>query len=122
MSPSVAGNGFLKGGFDGVMDLSQYRLETLRQDGEFILYRGLHQTLTETSPPSILALSPLMERPSPATIKKMEHEFSLKDELNPAWAIRPTALTQQQSRTILVFEDPDGEPLDRLLRRPMELK
>jgi serine/threonine protein kinase len=63
-----------------------------------------------------------MERPVPATIKKIEREFSLKDELDPAWAIRPIALTQQQSRTMLVFEDPDGEPLDRLLRRPMELK
>ena len=52
----------------------------------------------------------------------MEHEFSLKDELDPAWAVRPTALTQQQSRTMLLFEDPDGEPLDRLVRRPMELK
>ena len=104
------------------MDLSQYRLETLHQDGEFILYRGLRYTKAETSPPSILVLSPAMERPAPATIKKIEHEFSLKDELDPAWAIRPIALTQQQSRTMLVFEDPNGEPLDRLLRRPMELK
>jgi PAS domain S-box-containing protein len=104
------------------MDLSQYRLETLHQDGEFILYRGLRHTKAETSPPSILALSPVMERPAAATIKKIQHEFSLKDELNPAWAIRPIALTQQQSRTMLVFEDPNGEPLDRLLPRPMELK
>src|SRR6516225_10681525 len=104
------------------MDLSEYRLEALRQDGEFILYRGLRQTKAETSPPSILALSPLMERPAPATIKKIEHEFSLKDELDPAWAIRPTALTQQQSRTMLLFEDPNGEPLDLLRRGPMELK
>src|SRR4030095_12823388 len=104
------------------MDLSQYRLETLHQDGEFILYRGLRPTKAETSPPSILALSPVMERPAPATIKKIENEFSLKDELDPAWAIRPLAPTQQQSRTMLVFEDPNGEPLDRLLRRPMELK
>src|ERR1700733_5604902 len=102
------------------MDLSQYRLESLHQDGEFILYRGLRQTKAETSPRSILALSSVMERPAPATIKKIEHEFSLRDELNPAWAIRPIALAQQQSRAILVFEDPDGEPLDRLLRRPME--
>ena len=105
-----------------MMELSQYRLETLRQDGEFILYRGLRQTGAETSPPSILALSPVMERPAPAIIKKIEHEFSLKDELDPAWAIRPIALTQQQSRTMLLFEDPNGEPLDRLLIRPMELK
>ena len=104
-----------------MMDLSQYRLEALHQDGEFILYRGLREPKTETIPPSILGLSPVMEHPAPATIKKMEHELSLKDELNQAWAIRPIALTQQQNRTMLVFEDPGGKPLDRLLRRPMEL-
>ena len=104
-----------------MIELSRYRLEMLHQDGEFILYRGLRQTKAETSPPSILALSPVMERPAPATIKKIEHEFSLKDELDPAWAIRPIALTQRQSRTMLVLENPDGEPLDRLLTPPMEL-
>src|SRR5215813_8698876 len=102
------------------MDLSQYRLETLHQDGEFILYRGLRPTKDEKSPPSILALSPVMERPAPATIKKMEHEFSLKDELDPTWALRPIALTQP-GRTVLLLEDPNGEPLDRLLTGPMEL-
>ena len=79
------------------MDLSQYRLDTLRQDGEFILYRCLRLTNSETSPPSILALSPVMERPDSATIKKIEHEFSFKDELDPSWAITPIAFTQHQS-------------------------
>jgi PAS domain S-box-containing protein len=106
---------------DRVINLSEYRLEELHQDGEFILYRGLRQTKAETSPPSILGLSPVMEHPAPATVKKIEHELSLKDELNQAWAIRPIALTQQQNRTMLVFEDPGGRPLDQLLRRPMEL-
>jgi hypothetical protein len=32
------------------------------------------------------------------------------------------ALATPHSRTMLVFEDPGGEPLDPLLRRPMELK
>src|SRR5215510_3173799 len=104
------------------MDLSQYRLETLHQDGEFILYRGLRPTKDEKSPPSILALSPVMERPAPATIKKLEHEFSLKDELDPTWAICPISLTHEQSQTTLLLDDPDGEPLDRLLQRPTELK
>ena len=103
-------------------DLSQYRLEPLRKDGEFVLYRGLAQAEAETGPRSILALSPIMEHPAPATIKKIEHEFSLKDDLDPAWAIRPIALTQQQSRAMLLFEDPDGEPLDRLRGRPLELE
>src|SRR5215475_2338716 len=104
------------------MDLSQYRLETLHQDGEFVLYRGLRTTEAETSSRSILALSPVTERPAPATIKKIEHEFSLKDDLDPAWAVRPIALTQQQSRTMLLFDDPNGELLDRLAKPPLELK
>ncbi|HET9710815.1 MAG TPA: serine/threonine-protein kinase, partial [Pyrinomonadaceae bacterium] len=104
------------------MDLSRYRLETLRQDGEFILYRCLRQNETDTTPPSVLALSPVLERPAPATIKKIEHEFSFKDELDPAWSVRPIDITQQQGRTMLLFEDPKGEPLDRLLRGPTELK
>ena len=107
--------------FNGVIDLSEYRPEALHQDGELILYRGLRQTKAETSPPSILGLSPVMEHPAPATVKKIEREFSLKDELDQAWAIRPIALTQQQNRTMLVFEDPGGKPLDQLLRRPKEL-
>jgi PAS domain S-box-containing protein len=105
-----------------VMDLSQYRLETLRQDGEFILCRGLRSNKAETSPPSILALLPAIEHPAPATIKKMEHEFSLKDELDPAWAVRPIALAQYNGRAMLLFDDPPGEPLDRLVGRPMELR
>jgi predicted ATPase len=105
-----------------VMELSHYRLEALHRDGEFILYRGLCQANAMTTPPSILALSPVLERAAPATLKKIEHEFSLKGELDPAWAIRPIALTQDESRTMLLFEDADGEPLDRLLGRPLELK
>jgi hypothetical protein len=92
------------------MELSQYRLELLRKDGEFVLYRGLAQIAAETSPPSILALSPIMEHPAPATIKKIRHEFSLKDDLDPAWAIRPIALTQQQSRSMLLFRIPTESP------------
>ncbi|HJZ69433.1 MAG TPA: serine/threonine-protein kinase PknK, partial [Blastocatellia bacterium] len=104
------------------MELSQYRLEAIHQDGEFILYRGLRQAQAKMSPPSILVLSPIVEHPAHSTIKKLEHEFSLKDDLASAWAVRPLTLTQEQSRTMLVFEDPDGEPLDRFLRQPMEVK
>src|SRR5262247_1794441 len=100
------------------MELAHYQWETLHQDGEFILYRGRRQR-AQTSPPSILALSPVLEYPAPATLRKIEQEFSLKDELSPAWAVRPIALTKRQSRTMLVCEDPEAEPLDRLVRQPM---
>src|SRR5262245_24403360 len=104
------------------MELSQYGLEAIHQDGEFILYRGLRQAQAKMSPPSILVLSPIVEHPAHSTIKKLEHVFSLKDDLASAWAVRPLTLTQEQGRTMLVFEDPHGEPLDRLLRQPMEVK
>jgi hypothetical protein len=54
------------------------------QDGEFILYRGQRPIEVETDPPSVLAPSPLMEHPTPATLKKLEHESSFKDELDAA--------------------------------------
>src|SRR5262249_4939828 len=107
---------------DRLMDLAHYRLEPLHQDGEFILYRGLRGTHAEAGPSSILALSPAAEHPASATIRKIEQEFSFKDELSPAWAVRPIALTQRQSRPMLLFEDPGGEPLDRVLPRRLELK
>jgi PAS domain S-box-containing protein len=45
----------------------------------------------------------------------LEHEYSLKDELDPAWAARPIAITFHWNRPVLVLEDPGGVPLDQLL-------
>src|SRR5260221_8870026 len=60
-------------------------------------------------------------RPAPETLKKIEHEYSLRDELDSAWAARPLALSEQRGRTTLVLEDPGGETLDRFLSGPMEI-
>ena len=103
------------------MELSEYTLETLRQDGEFILYRGQHRRHTDASPPSILVVTPVSERPALGSLRRMEHEYSLRAELDPGWAVRPLALAPHKERTMLVLTDPGGEPLDRLLGRPMEL-
>jgi PAS domain S-box-containing protein len=103
------------------MELSEYILETVRKDGEFILYRGRHRRRTDASPASILAVAPVSERPAPESLKRMEHEYSLAAELDSGWAARPLALAPYQRRTMLVLTDPGGEPLDRLLGRPMEL-
>jgi PAS domain S-box-containing protein len=97
--------------------LSPYVLESLRKDDEFILYRGR----AESGAPRILALATLSQQPTPATIGKLEHAYSLKTQLDAEWAVRPVALTQYEGRTMLVLEDPGGEPLDTLLARPMEL-
>ena len=60
-------------------------------------------------------LAPLHAQQTPANLRRLEHEYSLADELDPAWAVRPLALTRHDGRTMLVLEDPGGEPLDRLL-------
>jgi hypothetical protein len=51
----------------------------------------------------------------------LEHEHSLRDELDPAWALRPVALTTLEGRLALVLEDPGGEPLLPLIGTPMDV-
>jgi serine/threonine protein kinase len=58
---------------------------------------------------------------APDTLDRLAHEYGLKDELEVAWAVRPLELVRERGRTMLVLEDPDGEPLDRLLGAPMEV-
>ena len=103
------------------MELAEYMLETLRQDGEFILYRGQHRRHTNASPPSILAVTPVSERPALGSLRRLEHAYALRAELDPAWAVQPLALTRHQGREMLILTDPGGEPLDRWLGRPMAL-
>src|SRR6202140_5389112 len=54
-----------------------------------------------------------------ASFQRLEHEYALKAELDGAWAARPIELTGHNDRMTLVLEDPGGEPLDRLLGRPL---
>jgi PAS domain S-box-containing protein len=69
---------------------------------------------------SILVLTPVLAQPDPETIKRLEHESSFLGELDSECAVRPIALTRHGDRTVLVLEDPGGEPLDRFLGQPME--
>ena len=62
-----------------MIDLSRYVFEALRKDEEFILYRG--QSKDDAS--QVLVLSPAVERPRPESLKRLEHEYSLKEELDP---------------------------------------
>ncbi len=102
-------------------ELSGYVLETLRKGGEFILYRGRQRG----NPLPVLVLAPIAEQPTPATLRRLEHEYSLTADLDPAWSAQPLALTRHEGRTILVLKDPGGEPMNRILDRgqgqPLEL-
>ena len=101
------------------MDPTEYGLEPFRKDDEFILYRGKHRG--NAGPASVFMLTPSSERPSPETIRKLEHEYALRDALESAWAIRPLHLCEHKGRPALILEDPGGETLDRLLPGPMEI-
>src|SRR6266478_3275711 len=103
------------------MDLSDYTLDTLHRHGEFVLCRGRPRTGTNPHPPSVLVLMPRSEHPPIESVRMMEHEHSLRAELDAAWAVRPVELTQHDGRTVLVLEDPGGEPLEQLVGTPMEI-
>lgn len=103
------------------MELSQYTLQPLRKDGVFILYRGEHRNRGSSSPSSILLLAPASLRPDPGSLIKIEHEYALRFELDPEWAVRSLAISHHDGQTTLVLEDPGGEPLDRLIHGPMEM-
>ncbi len=51
------------------------------------------------------------------SLRRLEHEYSLAAELEPAWAAKPIALSRHEGRTILVLADPGAEPLDCVLER-----
>src|SRR5260221_3960070 len=98
-------------------EISSYTLESLRKDAEFVLYRGQR----EVEPSRILVIAPLSKQPAQGTLKRLEHEYALRVRLDRAWAVLPRALVRDNWRTVLVLEDPGGEPLSRLLKRPLEL-
>ena len=58
-------------------------------------------------------------QPRPTALDRLIHEYSLKDELDSAWAVRPLELLRDRGRTVLVLEDPGGELLSGLLGMPM---
>ena len=55
-------------------------------------------------------------------LTKIEHECSFKTELAATWAVRPLALSQYNKHPALVLENPGGEPLNRLIQGPMEMR
>ena len=88
---------------------SGYMLEPLREGRDFTLYRGRQHG----NPSPVLVVALTAEQPSPQDLRRLEHEYSLAAELEPAWAAKPLTLTRHEGRTILVLKDPRGEPLDR---------
>ena len=98
-------------------ELSRFTFEVLRQDEHFILYRGRSTSASS----QVLLRSPTSRHPTPQNLKRLERAYSLKEELDPAWAVRPIEFANHWDRLVLVMEDPGGVPLDQLLGQPLDL-
>jgi PAS domain S-box-containing protein len=95
-------------------------LQTLWEDGERVFSRARRPA--DGGDETLLIARPAVEVPSAASLDRLAHEFELKDELDGAWAVRPLELVHEGGGTLLVLEDPGGEPLDRLLGAPLQLE
>src|ERR1700737_4374688 len=95
-------------------------LQVLWEDGERVFCRG--ESHADGYRAAVLAVLPAAEHPTPAILDRLAREYELKDELDGAWAVRPLELVREGGRTMLLLEDTRSEPLDRLLRAPMEVR
>jgi predicted ATPase/signal transduction histidine kinase len=95
------------------------KLQILWDDGERMFSR--ERRLGEAGIHRVLLARPAADQPPPASLDRLAHEFSLKDELDAAWAVRPLEMGREGGRTTLVLEDPGGELLAQLLGVPMEI-
>jgi serine/threonine protein kinase len=100
-----------------VTELSRYVFDVLRRDEGFILYRGR----SNGDASQVLVVAPVAEYPTAESLKQLEHEYSLREELDPTWAARPVAIARHWDRTVLELEDPGGVPLDQLLGHPLDV-
>ncbi|MCY1253398.1 Adaptive-response sensory-kinase SasA [compost metagenome] len=90
------------------------------EDGDRVVGRG-SLLGPEGEPKAVLAVWPAAEHPPASTLARLAHEYGLKGELDGSWAVRPLALVGEHGRTVLLLEDPGGEPLAGLLGAPMEV-
>jgi PAS domain S-box-containing protein len=104
-------------GVGAVVDTS---FEVLGKDGDRAFFRTWHANADGTQS-SVLAAWSTGEPPTAASLDRLSHEYGLKDQLDGTWAVRPLELVRQGDRTVLVFEDPGGEPLERLLGAPFAM-
>jgi PAS domain S-box-containing protein len=102
---------------NSMIDVSSYALESLRRGAKFVLYRGQR----ETDPSHILVVAPVLKRPAQGILRRLEHEYALRTRLDPEWAVLPLDLVSHDGRTVLVLEDPGGQPLSQLLAHPLEV-
>jgi PAS domain S-box-containing protein len=104
-----------------IIDGGNTVLDLAWEDGDQVILRG-RRTGAGGEPHAILAVIPAAEHPTPPSLDRLVHEYGLRDELDRSWAARPLELVREHARTVLVREDPGGEPLPRALGAPMNVE
>ena len=64
--------------------LGDGRQEILHENGEFVLYRERSRSSSNEILQSTLVLAPVPEHTAPHSLRRIEHEYSLRAELDPA--------------------------------------
>jgi PAS domain S-box-containing protein len=96
------------------------RREVLRRDSEHIVFRN-RRKLSDGGEQAVLLVYPVGKHPTPGILNRLAHQYELKDDLDDAWSARPLELLRERGQTMLVLNDPGGEPLDWLMGPPMEI-
>ena len=99
--------------------LGDSRFQVLWEDGERALCRT-GWPMADGGRSAVLVAQSTAEHPTSASLERLAHEYRLRDQLDSAWAARPLELVREGGRTLLLLEDPGGEPLAGLLTAPLE--
>jgi PAS domain S-box-containing protein len=97
--------------------LPTFVVETLWEDEEFVLSRRV----ADDEHASLLVSAPASAQPTVETLRRLDHAYALRHELDSAWAARPVALEGRDGRPALLIKDPGGEVLARMVGEPWDL-
>src|SRR5260221_11060199 len=89
-----------------VIEPSRHVYQTLRADEEFSVCRARR----DGGQSAVLVVAPVSEYPALGSLARLEQEYSLRDELDPDWALRPLALTPPEGGMMPVVAGPGGGP------------
>ena len=90
---------------------SDWQFDTVWRNADFILYRVRDPAAAKP----MLARTLAADAASATALAQLEHEYALRERLDPAWAVCPLALVRKDERPTLLLADPGGIPLERLL-------
>src|SRR5262249_42314080 len=97
-----------------------WRSQDLWEDGDRRFYKIWRESTDGMRHP-YLAVLPATDPPTRGCLRRLEHEYELKEHVDAGWALRPLELVRGRGATALVLAYQDGQPLERMIARPIEV-